>query len=462
MPESFSEKQWQVLLRAIASKNVIPIIGPAAVTVRADGGDQPLQALAAPRLAQELGLLMPEQYRTFNDVARAHLGRGGSRSGLYDELRLILDSYREPGAALLALAGIEGFDLFVSSTPDSLLANALKQRRQSFTAQTDSFWFHPNLRSQQHTHEHADQNNPCDLPSQFSRPLVYQILGSTESQDFAVWEEDYMEFVCGLIEKRENLKRLMHKLSTANLLLIGAPSEDWIVRFLLRLARGKRLSDSADIPCYLAEDENAMSEAMTFFFDHGSKHTRIIRADPVQFALELAQRWQQHRKIAQPATTVEFFARLPDQCPRDAVFISYAKEDKAAVAQLGSALEHAGVPFWVDKRNLEIGESYERALRTAVMDCSYFVALISPNSESDHARYVHKERTWAAERYTEGSVFYVPVLLDFAANAGPQLEPPVFHKIERERLTPERLPALVQRLAELVQVLRSTGKRPRG
>lgn len=92
MPESFSEKQWQVLLRAIASKNVIPIIGPAAVMVRVDGGDQPLQALAAPRLAQELGLLMPEQYRTFNDVARAHLGRGGSRSGLYDERRLILEA----------------------------------------------------------------------------------------------------------------------------------------------------------------------------------------------------------------------------------------------------------------------------------------------------------------------------------------------------------------------------------
>jgi hypothetical protein len=54
----------------------------------------------------------------------------GKRRLVYEELRELLDNIQaDPPPALLALASITDFDLFISSTPDGLLAQALKRQR---------------------------------------------------------------------------------------------------------------------------------------------------------------------------------------------------------------------------------------------------------------------------------------------------------------------------------------------
>lgn len=462
MHSSLSEKEWRILLTAIADKQVIPILGPAVVTVpvaeaTTAAAESPLYAVAAPRLAAELNLPNPHSFHSLNDVARAHLGKDSSRVALYSDLRLILRQYETPGSALHALASITDFELYVQSTADDLLARSLTQVRPGFRADRQSFWFHPNGRNRNHPHEHADPQNPCDLPSKFAPPLVYQILGALECQDYAVWEEDYMEFIYGLIEKRDQLPQLFRNLCTANLLMIGAPSEDWIVRFLLRVARGRRLSDGNE-RLYLTDYAGALPQAMTFFFEKATRHTRVIAGDPCAFAIELAQRWQAQRSA--PAT--EFFERMQEDCPKGAVFISYAREDKAAVEMLGRALMQAGVPVWVDKRELRVGENYERALKHAVKnECSFFISLISPHSEAGADRYVHKERAWAADRHVDGRVFYLPLLLDMPNGVTPTLEPLAVHQIERERLSAATLPGYVARVRDLYEQNRR-GDRPRG
>ena len=460
---ALSEKEWRHLLEAIADKRVIPILGPGVVTVAGAGeaAELPLYAAAAPRLAAELDLANADAFGSIHEVARAYLGRGGSRIELYNELRSILRGYDQPGAALRALAAISDFELYLVSTADALLARALATARRGFRADSQSFWFHPNGGNGNHPHEHADPNNPCDLPHRFEPPLVYHILGALECQDYAVWEEDYMEFVYGLIEKRDQLRRLFQRLGNANLLMIGAPSEDWVVRLLLRVARGKRLSDGSD-RAYLADYADALPQAMTFFFERTSKLTRIIAGDPRAFAIELAQRWQAQRSETVPATG--FFERMQEDCPTGAVFISYAREapDVAAVETLGRALLDAGVPVWVDKRELRIGENYERALKHAVKnECSFFISLISPRSESSADRYVHKERAWAADRHIDGLIFYLPLLLDMPVGTAPRHEPEAVRQIERERFSPEALPGFVARVRDLYKQNRRSG-RPRG
>ena len=453
MPDPLSERDWRDLLRRIHNRQVIPVVGPCLVTVvdPATGERVPLHRHLAPALARGLGLENPESFGTWNDVARAHLLGGGKRELVYDELRALLDQVRaEPPPALLALAGITDFDLFISSTPDGLLAQALTRQRPGFSPQRDVIRFHPR----------GLPGESCDLPPSFAGPLLHHILGDADTYpDFAVWEEDYMEFICGLLEKADTLENLFRVLKSRHLLLLGAPSEDWIVRFFLRVARQQRLSDR-DQHDYLADQPASLGDPMILFFDQAVRATRVIAGPPAEFVETLERAWRE--KYGAAGSDEEFLQRMPAETPRGAVFLSYSRDDLSAAVKLARALESAGVPVWMDKVRLEAGANYERSLQHEVKDaCSFFVSLISKATEADPARYVHRERAWAAQRHVDGFVFYVPLVLDLDETAPPRLEPECFRQSHYERWNDATLGNFVLRMRELVDEFRSAG-RPRG
>src|SRR6185437_9988038 len=99
--------------------------------------------------------------------------------------------------------------------------------RPGFSAERGVIRFHPsgnpNRTSDAPLSGRID--SPCDLPATFSGTLIYHILGDYNTlPDFAVWEEDYMEFICGLLEHRDTLSNLFRLLGSRDLLLLGAPS----------------------------------------------------------------------------------------------------------------------------------------------------------------------------------------------------------------------------------------------
>ncbi len=453
MPDPLSERDWRDLLRRIHNRQVIPVVGPCLVTVvdPATGERVPLHRHLAPALARGLGLENPESFVSWNDVARAHLLGGGKRERVYDELRALLDQVpADPPPALLALASITDFDLFISSTPDGLLAQALTRQRPGFSPRRDVIRFHPR----------GLPGESCDLPASFAGPLLHHILGNADTYpDFAVWEEDYMEFICGLLEKADTLENLFRVLKSRHLLLLGAPSEDWIVRFFLRVARQQRLSDRGQQD-YLADQPASLGEPMILFFDQAVKATRVIAGSPAEFVQTLERVWRE--KYGAAASDEDFLQRMPAEIPRGAVFLSYSRDDLSAAVRLARALETAGVPVWMDKIRLETGANYERSLQHEVKDaCSFFVSLISKATEADPARYVHRERAWAAQRHVDGFVFYLPLVLDLDEATPPRLEPECFRQSHQERWSDATLGNFVRRVRELVDEFRSAG-RPRG
>lgn len=453
MPDPLSERDWRDLLRRIHNRQVIPVVGPCLVTVAdpATGERVPLHRHLAPALARGLGLQSPESFASWNDVARAHLLGGGKRSLVYDELRALLDQVpADPPPALLALAGITDFDLFISSTPDNFLAQALTRQRPGFSPQRDVIRFHPG----------GVPEGSSDLPAKFAGPLLHHILGNADTYpDFAVWEEDYMEFICGLLEKADTLENLFRVLKSRHLLLLGAPSEDWIVRFFLRVARQQRLSERNQHD-YLADHPASLGDPMILFFDQAVKTTRVIAGPPADFVQTLEHAWRE--RYGAPASDEDFLQRMPAEIPRGAVFLSYSRDDQSAAITLARALETAGVPVWMDKIRLQAGANYERSLQYEVKDaCSFFVSLISKATEADPARYVHRERAWAAERHVDGFVFYVPLVLDLDAAAPPRLEPECFRRSHYDRWNDATFSNFVLRVRELVDEFRRAG-RPRG
>jgi hypothetical protein len=457
MLNPLSEKDWRNLLRLIHDHQVIPVVGPCLVTVvdPATGERVPLHRHLAPALARGLGLKKPKSFVSWNDVARAHLLGGGKRESVYYELRELLDQIpADPPPALLALASITDFDLFISSTPDGLLAQALPRQRPEFSPERDIIRFHPG----------GVPEGSSDLPSKFTGPLLHHILGNTKTYpDFAVWEEDYMEFICGLLEKADTLENLFRVLKSRHLLLLGAPSEDWIVRFFLRVARQQRLSDCGQCgqqKDYLIDQPASLGEPMILFFDQAVKATRVIAGPPEEFVQTLERAWREKRTAA--ASDEAFLQRMPAEIPRGAVFLSYSRDDLSAAVQLARALEAAGVPVWMDKIRLEAGADYERSIQYAVKDaCSFFISLISKTTELDPERYVHRERAWAAQKHIDGRVFYLPLVLDLDEATSPRREPKCFRQSHYERWNDATLGNFVRRVRELVDEFCRSANRPR-
>lgn len=96
------------------------------------------------------------------------------------------------------------------------------------------------------------------------------------------------------------------------------------------------------------------------------------------------------------------------------VFISYAKEDKSLAEKLYNDLRQAGVSPWLDSVDLAPGQPWEKAIRTAISDSSYFLALLSSRSVRKRG-FVQREIRYAlniAEERPENEIFIIPVRLD--------------------------------------------------
>ena len=387
---------------------VIPVLGQGAITYGDD--DQPFYPWLARRLAEKLDLAILEDAPapTLNDIVCRHLLAGGSSNLVYLRLSQILSAEcPAPGPTLRALASIHAFRLFLTTTFDPLLVRALDATRFAGQARTTFGAFAPE----------ADRT---DLPArldELSGPHVHHLLGRVSPKpDYVVWEEDTLEFVCGLqrrLEKMENLARDLHQHS---LLVLGLHFSDWLVRFFMRTAKQRRLSQIDHVQ-YLADGpRHTLPDSMVLFFGDLTKRTvTVIPSTPAAFIAELARRWRiKHpaeggidpRFVALPERPIEF----------GDIFLSYAREDEAAAVQIKAGLERGGCRVWFDRERLKPGAHWHAHLEDAVKNtCGLFVSVISRTTESTPEAYYHLERNWAAERlvrFSEEELFYIPMVID--------------------------------------------------
>jgi hypothetical protein len=97
------------------------------------------------------------------------------------------------------------------------------------------------------------------------------------------------------------------------------------------------------------------------------------------------------------------------------VFISYAHEDLEPARRLYKRLKAVpGVEPWFDKESLLPGMRWRPAIKRAIREADYFLALLSRKSVSKRG-YVQKEMREAIEirdEFPEGRAFLIPVRLD--------------------------------------------------
>jgi TIR domain/SIR2-like domain len=446
---TLDDDAWDDLLSFIEERRVIPIVGPELLRVATPTGPRLLLDWVAEKLAGRLSVNVAElpQPYTVNDVVCWFLSARGRREEAYVRLRgIIKDANFEPPTALRQLAAITDFDLYVSTTFDPLLEMAINLERFNGTPGTEVLAYAP--------------NRVVDLPCErdrLQRPVVFQLFGKlSASPTYVISDEDLLEFICALQSEHLVPERLFHELEHNHLLFIGSNFTNWLARLFLRMAKRQRLSDPRDVGEVLADDHSGQDDRLMSFLQQVSVRTRIYLGAE-RFVDELHARWQARHKPAKTtagaAAPARFVAPARDM-PDNAVFISYAREDLPAVQQIKAGLEAAGVTTWFDMDRLEAGDDYDRKIQRNIARCSYFIPVVSANTQRRLEGYFRREWSYALDRarnMADGAIFILPVTVDATA-AGEALVPDKFKALHFNYLQRGEVPAeFAERLREIMR-----------
>ncbi len=437
---AMSKLFWDQLLQFIEEGRVIPIVGRDLLSVGFEGRQVHLYPLLARRLADYLGVESRDLPAggELNEVCCRYLADRGQLEDVYPALKSVMpgpDELEIP-VALRRLAEIEPLRLFVSTSFDPLLRHALDQVRFEGRALTGTAAFTP--------------EGGRDLPDEaekLDRPLVYHLFGRLSSVplEYAVTQEDTLEFVHTLQSDTGRPELLFDALGRSNLLILGSSFGGWLARMFLRLARRQRLLEVRGRTDYVADVRVSGDDGLVVFLRHFSARTQVYRdGDPANFVEELHARWierhppQATGERATPATATRTEREEID------VFLSYASEDRDAAMAIRDALEAEKLRVFFDKDDLKAGDDWAAKLRRGIAECALFVAVISKSTLTPQARYFRDEWNEAldqAAKMPRNRGFLVPVAIDETSNQHEALpdgfRQPQWARLPDGRPTPE-------------------------
>lgn len=439
----------------IEARQVIPIIGPELLVLGQESGEPTLYQYLAKELVARLSLDEERLAPGYGllEVTSLFLQDPRNRADdLHYDTREILTGRSWPTPEpLRQLAAISHFDLFVSTTFDSLLEQALNEGRQPGA---------PSISTLAYSEKRQLEDLPADSGSA-PRRTVYQLFGKLDGTgDYGITEEKILELTHRLQSRDQRPQNLFDALRAKSLLIIGCSLPGWLVRFLLRATKGDQLFTQGSHGV-IADRASRGDQPFVMFLER--RQTAIYTdGDAVQFVDELHRHWMERfGQRASPEARAQSVPTLP-QIPDfklDSVFLSYASEDREDALRVKQAFDEAGVDVWFDQIALESGDDYRRKVETNIENCSCFVPLISRHTATLEKRFFRREWSKAiheAEEYPPGYPFIQPILLDDTPLDSPGI-PREFRDRHARKL--EALPQLIEDAKKLIRE-RRLKKRP--
>lgn len=427
---------WDQLLQFIEEGRVVPILGPDLLVVSLGGRPVHLYSFLAERLAEYLEVPADDlpAAGALHEVACRFLSQNGQIEDIYSGLKRVfppLESFPLP-APLLQLAEIRPFQLFVTTTLDPLLQQALDEVRFGGQPRTRVFAYAPNAV------QDLDQ-----AVEEMDRPAVFHLFGRLSAvPEYAVTEEDTLEVIHALQSETRRPSRLFDELDRRQLLLLGGGFSDWLARFFLRISRRERLWLVRGRTDVVADARMRDDPALVAFLKQFSSRTRISSLGAVEFVDELHRRWLERHPPQEAAPEEPARARSsggPLEMAPGSVFLSYASEDRPVVEALKAELERAGVDVWFDRDALGGGDEYKAKIQRNIESCSLFVPILSPRTLTAQRRFFRLEWGWAEEvagKVSPNQRFIVPLIFGDVAPDDPAL-PERFRRLHWERLAPD-------------------------
>ena len=412
-----NDVDWDRLIRKMRAGLVVPVLGPQ-LLVGADGRESLQRKVAERLLAMHDCEVDPAELPPFREldaaVSRLKLA-GAPVEEIYGDADAAIRELTAAGDALIPaplrqLAQITDFRLFVTLTPDGLLARCLRQR-----CAVNEVVHSPKLPTSE------SRDLPADWAGRDGEVQLLYLFGKTRpAQLFAIHDEDVLEYAHNLISRGSHVPTgFLGELLDRNLLLIGCNFPDWLSRFFLRLTRKERLSLKDKQEWVVEQDEPEAS--LTGFVRSHSRNTQMLpELRPVDFVAELYRRWkadQDSRQAdgeGQPEALVDAIPQVP---PQTLFFISYSRAtDLPRAEAIRKALLKLGLAegeVWFDRRSIEPGQDFRNRILDGIRGCRYFLPLLSAAADQRHEAFVFIEWRKANERQQAiNGEFIVPVIVD--------------------------------------------------
>jgi hypothetical protein len=400
---------WEQVLQVVDEGRVIPVIGPDLLTISEPGSQTLLYSLLAERLGEYLELppaATPGE--TLSAVACRYLALGNDPQDIYSALKAVMpaDADLAVPEPLLKLAAIRSFKTFVSVTFDSLMERAINQVRFGGQART---------RVLAYTASRTEDLDPASPGA--DRPAVFHLFGKLSAvPDYAVTEEDTLEFIHSLQNEAKRPQRLFDELNQAHLFIVGCSVTEWLARFFLRISRRDRLLLARGKTDIVADARVRDDNGLVLFLQQFKTGTKIYPGGgALEFVNELHERWTaRHQNDAATPAAAEP-AASSGAMEHGAIFLSYASEDLVHVQRIREQLERAGVDVWFDKADLHGGDDYELKIKRNIDRCSVFVPIISRNCLTPARRFFRIEWNHAqsvALQVPPSVQFVLPVAVD--------------------------------------------------
>ena len=132
-----------------------------------------------------------------------------------------------------------------------------------------------------------------------------------------------------------------------------------------------------------------------------------------------------NRNRTEASTPNEAPSPQPAPFEEDAVFLSYASEDRESVLNLKAAMEASGIPVWFDQRHLEAGDDYTAKILENIEKCSIFIPVISRHTNTaERRRFFRLEWRKAVEEAmfrSDSTQFILPVVIDDTSQDAPHI-----------------------------------------
>jgi hypothetical protein len=432
---------WDQLLVLIDGGHVVPVLGEDLPSCDKSGVATNFCGLLAEAVAGELKV----EFRpgdTLASVASRLVRTARDAQTIYPTIKSLLDRppLRDlrPSSSLMKLAEIRPFKMFVTTSCDDMLSTALNEVRYQRKALTKILDY--------------SVERPQDLEAgidALERATVFHLFGRASAvPEYAVTEEDYLEFIHAIQSETRRPNRLFQELGRKRLLMIGTSLSDWLTRFFLRASKPEPLSLRKTGDYFVNVTGNP---DLVLFLQNFYGKTLIFSTSPAEFIDELHRRWRERHA----ASAAEVDAPEPPTLPQDmqpgSVFISYASEDREVAQSICAALEHAGVDAWFDRDEISGGEAFENKILNAIERSSLFVPIISRHVLAAGRRFFRRE--WrAAEEALQmagpNDSYLIPVLTDETRIENDQI-PRAFRKVHYYdlpggRVTPDFLKGVVQ------------------
>lgn len=371
---NLDDDDWENLLDLIDEGKVIPVIGPDLIRVEHDGQEVLLEKLIARRLGEKSikdgnrDLEHLDEMSLQEVAARIHRHdpMGNYHNGVHKILKS-LGSFDSP-KALVSLANITDFKLFVTLTFDYLMTRALAEQR--------------GLDDQMSRHIGYLANEPrssLDLPEAIEKladPYVYALFGKeTASSDFVVSDDDRLEWITTLQNHENRPANLFDALRTHHLLFLGCALPDWVLRFFIRMTRRGRVSSRSENETLI--DSAIPDKAGLVAFLGNFTKTKLFDLDPVSFVVELERRWKKRKQDSGVGLLGNSASKAETDIVPGGVFISYASDDRTVVDGLFQKFRDKQVDVWFDEQNLRSGDFYADAIKKNIKRCGVFIVVYS-------------------------------------------------------------------------------------